>query len=205
MDQAWKDIPAELQDAIVRKAVAEADVAEKLAKDTQSSNDANRHMHISGVIADMDAEISTLQRWSRRDPGQPITITMNTPGGVVSDGNALLGELRRLQRDGHELTIIGSGVVMSMGASILQVADHRLMERDCVFMIHGINAPNLGGGIEQVLDLTKMMKDVEDKLLTELAAKSNLTKTKLKAMIKRKDLFLNAEDTLKYGLIDEIV
>jgi hypothetical protein len=48
--------------------------------------------------------MAELGQWSRRDPGAPITVIFNSPGGSVLDGLALFDYLRRLRAAGHEVT-----------------------------------------------------------------------------------------------------
>lgn len=189
----------------IRTATAEADKAELELREHRASLDYNRHLIIAGIILDTDHLIEKLLYWSRRDPGQPITITLNTPGGSVFDGNALLGTLKALRDAGHELTIIGSGTVMSYGAILLQAADHRVLERDCVFMLHGISAPSVSGNLSEILDVTKMMKEVEERLLAAVSERATISKARIKTLIKRKDAFLTAEKALEYGFCDEVV
>jgi ATP-dependent Clp protease protease subunit len=199
------DAPKELVDAIISKAQVEAELAQIELSKLKATNDWNRHLILAGPIFDTEVAIATLTRWARRDPGEPISILLNTPGGSVFDGNALLGCLKQLRNEGHHLTITGSGTVMSYGAILMQAANKRRMQDDCVFMLHGIEAPHIGGGVESIMDVTKMLAWVEENLLDAIAERATISKTKIKNMIKRKDLFLTAQEALKYGFIDEVV
>ena len=191
--------------AQIRQSVAEAQRMEMMVKDAKATNEYNRHLIIDGIILDTEDYRATLMRWSRRDPGKPITITINTPGGSVFDGNALLGTIKQVQHAGNPVTIIGSGTLMSYGMILLQAADHRKIEKDCVCMLHGIAAPSVEGGVQQILDVAKMMEEVQERLLDAVAARSTLSKRKIKNMIDRKDAFLTAEQCLEYGFCDEVV
>lgn len=200
----------ELAEALTRKANAEADISEsKLAVDSmnldniRSGNDQNRVMILSGPILDTEDAVAILMRWSRRDPGKPITIYLNTPGGSVFDGNALVACIRELQGRGHKITIHGVGMVMSYGSVLLQAADERILDKDVVFMIHALNAP-IAGALDQIQDQTKMLQEVQERLLDALASKANITKAKIKQLTRRKELFLSAQDALKYGFCDRV-
>lgn len=200
----------ELAEALTRKANADADIALAKAteaamqlKNIEASNDANRTLILSGPIMDTEEASAVLMRWSRRDPGQPITIHLNTPGGSIFDGNALGATLRQLQRAGHRITIYGSGTVLSMGAVLLQYADERVLDKDTVFMIHSLNAPIMGQ-LEGIVDTTKMLQEVQERLLDTLASRATISKAKIKQLTRRKELFLGAEAALKYGFCDRV-
>lgn len=200
----------ELAEALTRKANADADIAAAKAveaamqlKNIEASNDFNRTLILSGPIMDTEEASAILMRWSRRDPGQPITIHLNTPGGSIFDGNALGATLRQLQKNGHHITIYGAGTVLSMGAVLLQYADERVLDKDTVFMIHSLNAP-IVGQLEGIVDMTKMLQEVQERLLDTLASRATISKAKLKQLTRRKELFLSAEQTMKYGLCDRV-
>jgi ATP-dependent Clp protease protease subunit len=212
-DEAITSLPPALAAALTRKAEAEAAIAESKAtlealnlQNIKSGNDQNRVMVLSGPILDTDEAVAVLMRWSRRDPGQPITIYVNTPGGSVFDGNALVGCIRKLRAEGHKVTIHGAGTVMSYGAVLLQAADERVLDKDVVFMIHSAATGNSGiqGNIESVIDQTKMMQEVQERLLDALTERANITKARLKKMTARKELFLSAQEALKYGFCDRV-
>jgi len=189
----------------IRAAKAEADKAELTLQSIKSSNEYNRTLILDGMILDTEAVRAQLLTWHRREPGKPITIYLNTPGGSVFDGNALLGTIKHLQSEGTHFTVIGSGTVMSYGMILLQAADTRQIEKDCVCMVHGIQAPDLSGGIAQILDIAKMMEEVEKRLLDVLTARSTISRARIKKMMDRKDVFLTAEKCLEYGFCDEVV
>jgi ATP-dependent Clp protease protease subunit len=200
----------ELDRALVRKTTAEAKIAEQKAKEAalqlkniEASNDANRVLVISGAILETDEISNVLMRWSRRDPQGDITIYLNTPGGSVFDGNALGHTLDQLRNKGHKVTIYGAGTVLSMGAVLLQYADERVLAKDAVFMIHSLSG-GVQGAIESVVDMTEMWKEVNDRLLTKLTERANISKAALARKVRRKELFLSAEEALKMGFCDRI-
>jgi len=160
-------------------------------------------MTIVGAIMDTEGAIVTLDRWGRRDPGEPITISLNSPGGSVIDGNALFEAILRLRRKGHHVTITGTGAVMSMGAILLQAADERVLDKSALFMIHGLSAP-VYGTLESIEDTRAAFEKVQERLIDTLAERAKISKSKIKQLIKRKDLFLSAEEALKYGFCDRV-
>lgn len=204
-------LPPELAEALTRKANAEARIAEANAEQVKmqldninASNDANRVLVLSGPILETEDAVAVLMRWGRRDPGKDITIHMNTPGGSVFDGNALVACIRALRKAGHKVTIHGAGTVLSYGAVLLQAADVRILDKDVVFMLHSLNAPSISGQLEQITDTTKMMEAVQDRLLDAMADRATISKTKIKSMTRRKDLYLSAQEAHKFGFCDRV-
>jgi ATP-dependent Clp protease protease subunit len=205
-------IPPKLAEALTRKANADAEISEAKAvveklnlANIRSGNDQNCVMVLSGPILDTEEPVNILMRWHRRDPGKDITIYVNTPGGSVFDGNALVNCIRKLQAEGHKVTIHGVGTVMSYGAVLLQAADERVLDKDVVFMIHSVaTGGGIQGNVESIIDQTKMMQEVQDRMLDALVSRAKITKTKLKQLTRRKELFLNAQEALKYGFCDRV-
>lgn len=189
----------------IRQAKAEADKAELTMLNIKASNDFNRTLILDGVILDTEAIRAQLLSWHRRDPGKPITIYLNTLGGSVFDGNALLGTIKHLQSLGTHFTIIASGTVMSYGMILLQQADTRQVEKDCVCMVHTLQGFGIEGNLGQILDVAKMLEEVDNRLLDTLVSKSNISRARIKKMMDRKDAFLTAEKCLEYGFCDEVV
>lgn len=195
-----------LREAIIAKAEAEAYMANANASIIKNGNDENRTMVIDGAIMDTEGYCNTLMRWSRATPGCDIRILLNTPGGSIFDGNALVSTIKDLQRKGHKFTVKGTGAVFSYGAVLLAMGDRRIMDRDAVLMIHSLQAVGRGltGSMESVEDQTEMLKQVNTRLLRILAEKSNLSQDKLAELTLRKDFYCGSEDCLRYGFCDEV-
>ncbi|MFT7625710.1 MAG: ATP-dependent Clp protease protease subunit [Myxococcota bacterium] len=135
---------------------------------------------------------------------KPITIILNTPGGSVSDGYALVDVIRFIQ---PEVRMIGTGVVASMGISLLiSVAkENRLTLPNTRFMLH---QPRFMGTVRgQVSDLeitaTEMVK-MKDKANQEVANATGQSVSKIEADTRR-DLWLTAQEALEYGLVARII
>lgn len=144
-----------------------------------------------------------LGNWSRRFPGQDITVVFNSPGGSVTDGFALYDFLSELKRRGHFLTTKAIGMAASMGAIVLQAGDKRIIGRNSFLMIHEISA-GTDGSLSQLEDNVKLFQKFQSKGLNILSERSSLSKAQIKTRWRRKDFWLDAEDSLKYGFVDEI-
>jgi ATP-dependent Clp protease protease subunit len=149
--------------------------------------------------------IVRLENWSKRNPGQGIEIILNSPGGSVLDGLALVDYLTILQGRGHKLTIIGTGMVASMAGVLLQIADERILTKHAYFGMHEVSSYVGMANTSMAEDALKFTKELQSRLVTLLCAKSTLTKPKLTTMWKRKDIWVNAERALDMGLVDKIL
>ena len=158
-----------------------------------------------GVVheASVHVLINKLESWTRRNPGGTIEILLNSGGGSVVDGLALVDYLRLLQKRGHHVRIIGYGLVASMAASVLMAADERVMTPRCYLGLHEVSAM-VQGTISVQEDGLKFSKELQEKIVDLLCEKSALTPRKLKNMWERKDVYIGAADALKLKLIDRV-
>lgn len=136
------------------------------------------------------------------DPEKDITIYVNSPGGSVSAGLAIYDTMQFIKPDVSTICI---GQAASMGAVILAAGakGKRFALPHSRIMIH----QPLGGATGQAADIAIQAKEilrVKD-TLTELMAKHT---GKRKATIQKeteRNKHMNADEALKYGIIDEIL
>lgn len=168
--------------------------------------------HFRGVVEEgsVSSCIAYMTRWSRLKPGCEMTIVINSPGGYVTDGMELFDTILELRRAGHKITGVGRGYVASMGSILLQAVDHRVMGPDCSMLIHepsGVALGSLGeiADTKEWLDmLAARVLDVYAERCASSGAERPYTRTQLKNGWNRKNWWLNSDDCLKGGLIDEI-
>ena len=141
--------------------------------------------------------------WARRDPGGPIKLIFNSPGGSVLDGLALFDYLRELEADGHPITTVGMGMAASMGGVLLQAGSHRVIGRNAYMLIHEVSSIGWGKTSE-LEDEVAFVKRLQDRLLDILAERSTMTRTQIARRWKRKDWWLDAGEALRYGFVDEV-
>lgn len=164
-----------------------------------------RHLSINDIIMspNTDTWIDMVEHWNRREPGQPMSISINSPGGSVTDGFALYDTIARAQRAGAEVTVRGSGMVASMAAIMLQVGDVRILDANATFMIHEISS-GARGSLSEIQDAQAYLTMMQGRALTILAAKSKLTKPQIARRWKRKDDYMSAEEAVKLGFADRV-
>ena len=146
--------------------------------------------------------VSQLLYLSNIDPNKDIQIYINSPGGSVTAGLAIYDTMNHIPCD---VSTICVGLCASMGAFLLSsgTKGKRYSLPNGEIMIH----QPLGGGQGQVTDLeimTKRLMHIKRKINCIL---SNNTGKDLKSIENdtERDYFMDAEDALKYGIIDAIL
>lgn len=149
--------------------------------------------------------IQTLGHWARREDRapQPFTIEFCSPGGDVIAGFALIDYVHQLRDRGHEINTLGLGWVASMAAICLQAGQTRTMSENSYMLIHEI-ASGAIGSLSEIEDETKFLKRLNERGNKILAARSHLDEREIAKKAKRKDWWLDAEEALEYGFIDEV-
>ncbi len=151
------------------------------------------------------ATIEKLHQYSVMDPGCDITLTFNSPGGSVIDGMALFDYIRFLRGAGHKVTIIALGYAASMAGILLQAADVRVMAKGSWLLIHEL-AFSAGGKVGEVEDMYKFglrLKEQAARIFVERSG-GKLSRDVLEQKWLRTDWWLDPEEALGLGLIDEI-
>ena len=171
----------------------------------QASASANRILTFAGSVeSDKVTEaMETLEAWSRRDPGQPMTVVFNSPGGSVTDGLALFDTILDLRSKGHAMTTVARGQVASMGGVLLQAGSERVIGPGAHMLIHQVAWSGHGkmGNHEDQLQFSRML---EKKALQILASRSSLSQNELSERWKRRDWWLSAKQVVKLGFADRI-
>lgn len=154
--------------------------------------------------------IQTFTRWVRQNGAGPIEIELqlNSPGGTINDGFALIDFIRSLESDGHEVITLAYGMAASMAGVILQVGNKRVMGRNAFLLIHEGSLGAIGdvGEVEDRVELMHMYHDKILDLFVERASPINpkTTVSFIRKNWRRKDWWLPSELCLQLGFVDEI-
>lgn len=152
----------------------------------------------------VQACLAELGQWSRREPGSPITIVFNSPGGAVLDGLALFDYIRRLRAMGHHVTTIALGRAASMGAVLLQAGDRRVIGENSFLLIHEVSHSN-AGKVSELEDTVDFTRRLQKRLLAILSDRSTLTAGQIARRWTRKEWWLDAAEAVELGLADEVL
>ena len=172
------------------------DIFSRLLKD--------RIVFIVGGIDDYVANLVVAQLLflESEDPKKDIYMYINSPGGVITSGLSILDTMNYLKCD---VSTVCFGQAASMGAVLLaNGADKkRFALPNSRVMIH----QPLGGARGQATDIEIQAKEIltlKEKLNKILAEKTNQSLKKIASDTER-DYFMNAEEAVKYGLVDEVL
>lgn len=140
-----------------------------------------------------------------QDPDKDITLYINSPGGSVTDGLAIVDAMNHIKCD---VSTVCVGMAASMGAVLLAsgAKGKRYALPNAEVMIH---QPLIGGGglSGQCTDI-KIHSDhlvrMREKLNTMLADASGKTVEEVAAATER-DNYLTAEEAKEFGLIDQVL
>lgn len=149
-----------------------------------------------GVIHDIDLA-------SAQNPGAELEMHIHSPGGMVFAGLSIHDRVIRARQQGHSVTTIAHGYAASMAGILLQSGETRVMMPDAYLMIHEV-ASGVIGKLSEMTDETELAKRLQGRLFDILAERSVLTARQIRARATRKDWWLDANQALKLGFIDQI-
>lgn len=167
-----------------------------------------RKIYINCLIdADLtERAIIPLKRMIEEDSEAPIYIYLNTTGGCVSDGFALITEI---ERSPAPITIEVGGMAASMGL-LITMAGHNnpkvraVCNKYTVGLLHS-GSTVVSGTTDGVQDTSKFNERYENEVIKEfIVTHSNITSDKYD-QIYRHQFWMTAGDMLEYGIVDEIL
>lgn len=174
------------------------DIFSRLLKD--------RIINIDGEINDQSAALVKAQLLflDSENSEEPITLYINSPGGSVTAGMAILDTMNLIKAPVHTVAI---GLSASMGAFLLSQGEpgHRYATPNAEIMIHQILSGFQGQATDINIHAQRIMK-LKTKL-TKMLADSTKGKTDAATMWEacERDNFLSPEEALEMGLIDIIL
>lgn len=152
--------------------------------------------HVANLVV---AQLLFLQS---EDPKKDISLYINSPGGSVSAGLAIVDTMNHIK---NKVSTVCVGIAASMGAVILSAGEKgkRFALPNAEVMIH----QPMGGVEGQASDIAITAKHI-------LATRENLYKilakntSKTLAQIEKdgdRDFFMTSEEAKKYGIIDKVL
>jgi ATP-dependent Clp protease protease subunit len=137
------------------------------------------------------------------DPGKPIYLYINSPGGSVTAGMAIYDTMQYIK---SEVVTICVGLAASMGAFLLAAGSKgkRLALPHARIMIH---QPLGGVGRRQATDIQIEAKEIlrVRQQLNEMLAERTGKSVEQIAKDTDRDYFMSAAEAMEYGLIDRVV
>jgi ATP-dependent Clp protease protease subunit len=159
---------------------------------------------LGGAIDDDTANIIIAQLLflQSEDPKKDIKIYINSPGGMVSAGMAIIDTMNHIKND---VSTVCVGMAASMGAVILAsgAKGKRYSLPNSEIMIH----QPLGGAQGQATDIqitAKQILKLKEKLNKMMAERTGKTFTEIERDADR-DYYMSADEAKKYGIIDKVL
>lgn len=137
-----------------------------------------------------------------RDSKAPITLYINTPGGSIVDGMAVYDTIQRIAAPVHAIV---AGMAASMGSVILsgcEKGERRIMKHGEVLLHQPLGGAR-GPATDIQISAQRILK-MKETLLRLLADNCGQPFEKLQEDCDR-DYWLDAEESLAYGIVDEII
>lgn len=140
---------------------------------------------------------------AHEDPKKDIKLYINSPGGSVYDGLAIIDTMNYIEPD---VQTIGIGLQASMGAMLLSAGakGKRFVLPNSRIMIH---QPSYGSPQSKVTDQEIELREglLLKKLLIEMLAKNTGKDVKQVEKDMDRDNWMSAEEAKKYGIIDDVI
>lgn len=163
-----------------------------------------RIIFLGGPIDDAVANtvIAQLLFLQAEDPKKDITLYINSPGGVITSGLAIVDTMNNVKPD---ISTVCVGMAASMGAVILSAGKKgkRFALPNAEVMIH---QPH-GGAQGQATDIEIAAKRILANRATTnkiLAANTGQPLSRIEKDVER-DFFMDAAEAKKYGIVDKIL
>jgi ATP-dependent Clp protease protease subunit len=163
-----------------------------------------RIIFLGGPINDEVANlvIAQLLFLQSEDPKKEISLYINSPGGVVTAGLAIIDTMRHIQ---PAVSTVCVGMAASMAAVMLAAGEKgkRFILPNAEVMIH---QPS-GGAEGQAADIeitAKQILKLRERLNKILADSTGQTIKKIEGDVDR-DFFMTAEESVKYGIVDKVL
>jgi ATP-dependent Clp protease, protease subunit len=154
---------------------------------------------IDGVIG-WDVSAADIRQQIRDAKGEDLTIEINSPGGMVTEGIAIYNAIKNAP--GDKRTHI-TGLAASMGSYIALAAGRVTAELNAIYMIHNAGMIAMGdhNQLRKAADIAEGMSKI---LATAYVAKTGKAADEIRAMMDA-ETFLYGYEIKDAGFADEIV
>lgn len=159
---------------------------------------------LGGAIDDQVANlvIAQLLFLQSEDPKKEINIYINSPGGSVTAGLAIIDTMQHVK---NPISTTCVGLAASMGAVILSCGDkgRRSALPNSEIMIHQPHGGFEGQASDIEINAKQILK-LRETLNKIIAKNTGQTLSKIEKDMDR-DFFMGAEEAKKYGIVDQVV
>lgn len=163
-----------------------------------------RIIFVTGQVQDGMAGLITAQLLflEAENPNKPISMYINSPGGVVTSGLAIYDTMQYVKPD---IATVCVGQAASMGSFLLAAgsAGHRYALPNARVMVHQPSGGAQGQATDIQIQAEEILK-VRSRLNDIYARHTGKTLKVIEASMER-DNFMTAEEAKDFGLVDHVV
>ena len=176
------------------------------AMDIQSRLLQDRVILLEGEVHDSMANLIVAQLLflESENPDKDISLYINSPGGSVTAGLAILDTMQFIKPD---VSTIVMGQACSMGSLLAQAGakDKRLILPNARHMIHQPSGGARGQATDMLIQVEEILK--MKKNLTEIYVNHNSVGKTYEELAKdmERDYFMSATESVLYGLADKVL
>ena len=164
-----------------------------------------RIIFLSGVIDDDTANIVIAQMLflESEDPKKDISLYINSPGGSVTAGLAIIDTMNHLKPDISTMCV---GMAASMGSHILAsgAKGKRFALPNSEIMIHQPSQMGVEGKASDIEITAKQIIKLRENLNKIFSKVTGQPLSRIEKDMDR-DFFMSAEEAKKYGIVDKIL
>ena len=134
----------------------------------------------------------------------PIDFLVSTYGGSTDEMFSIYDTMTMV-REKCQINTFGRGKVKSAGVLLLASGTKgcRKIGKYCHVMIHDI-AVGMEGKYRNIKLEQKQLEVLRNDYINALVSETNITRRQLLAMFKKGNVYISAEQAIKYGIADEI-
>lgn len=162
-----------------------------------------RIIFLAGPIDDNVANIVIAQLLflESEDPKKDISLYVNSPGGVITAGLAIVDTMNHIK---PSVSTVCVGLAASMGAVILSAGEKgkRFALPNAEIMIHQPSGGVEGQATDIEISARRIIKNRE--ILNKMLAKNTGQPVAKVEKDADRDYFMSADEAVKYGIIDKV-
>jgi ATP-dependent Clp protease protease subunit len=136
-----------------------------------------------------------------RESEDEITMFINSPGGSVNEMFAIIDAMDIVH---SPIRTIVTGIAASAAAVIASCGDKRYITENSRIMIHEAWTI-VGGSVTELDEQVEQATKEQEKLLKILAKNTRNDVQTIKNIIKKKDKYFSAKESVNFGLADEVI
>lgn len=164
---------------------------------------ANREIQLNTEVNHEQATslVNQLLCLAREDREKPITLYINSPGGIIADGMTIYDMMQVVPCPIHTVC---TGMAASMAALIFAVGDKRSMLPHSTVMVHEPFVTQTGGNMFDLKNRTESLQRMRDNYCRILAERSGKSLDDVYEAL-HNETYFTPQEAIDFGLCDEIL